>query len=410
MTTEDRTLEIAEELFGKVKGKVPGFFKSSRWKGRIMDWAMKDEPFKVQLFRFVDAIPSLKTDSELLDLFSEYFYGDSPMLPAALKRWIPHKGIPALVAGKLIKANVTALAKQFIAGRTPEDVLGELTRIRKANRCFTIDLLGEAVLGEGEAAVYLERYLELIGSLKSHIFTFDPDELLDSDDKGEIPRGDVSLKVSSFYSHLDPISHLDSVERIKAPLKKVMERALASDLSVTFDMEHYALKDLTFEIFKSVLDDLPEFEFASIAVQAYLKDSEADLRELIRWARERGRRVGVRLVKGAYWDYELITNGAERWPVPVFTDKGATDFNFEKLTRIVLENTDAIRPAIASHNIRSIAHAMAVAEELGLAKNALEFQTLFGMAGPIKEGLPGWANACATTCRSGSSCPAWPTS
>jgi RHH-type proline utilization regulon transcriptional repressor/proline dehydrogenase/delta 1-pyrroline-5-carboxylate dehydrogenase len=387
MATQDRTLEIAEELFGKVKGTVPGFFRSSRWKGRIMDWAMKDEPFKVQLFRFVDAIPSLKTEAELLELFSEYFYGQSPLLPTALKRWIPHKGIPALIAGKLIKANVTSLAKQFIAGTTPEEVLPELTRIRGARRCFTIDLLGEAVLSESEAGLFLERYLVLIDALKGLVDGFETDELLDTDHEGPIPRGDVSLKVSSFYSHLDPISHLDSVKRIKVPLKRVMEKAAACALSVTFDMEHYGLKDLTFEIFKSTLDDLPEFQFPSIAVQAYLTDSEADLRELIRWARAAKRRVGVRLVKGAYWDYEKIINTQQRWPVPVFTEKGATDFNFEKLTRLILENTDAVRPAVASHNIRSIAHAMAVAEELGLPGNALEFQTLFGMAGPIKEAV-----------------------
>lgn len=388
MTTERRTLEIAEALYNKVKGETPSFFDSSRWKGRIMDWAMKDERFKVQLFRFVDAIPSLKTEAELLQLLDEYFYGESPLLPERLKKWIPHSGIPALIAGKLIKANVTSLARQFIAGATPGEALGELKKLRREGRAFTVDLLGEAVLSDPEAKTFEGRYLELVDALKELIITrdFEVDPVLDRDAQGPIPRGDISLKVSSFYSRLDPISIEDSIENIKAPLKRIMEKAgSGSPLSVTFDMEHYALKDLTFEIFKGVLSELPEFTHPGIAVQSYLRESDDDLRGLIDWARRQKRRIVVRLVKGAYLDYERVVNTQEGWPVPVFQKKTETDRCFERLTRLLLESTDVVRPAIASHNIRSIAHAMAVAEELGLKKNAIEFQALYGMAEPIKK-------------------------
>ncbi len=387
MTTRTRTEEIARELFEDLKGEVPGFFESSRWKGRIMDWAMTDEAFKVQLFRFVDAIPSLTSETELLELFSEYFYSESPLLPKALKRFIPHKGVPAYIAGKLIKANVTSLAKQFIAGSTPRDALKEIKRIRKDGRAFSIDLLGEAVLSDREAKEFEARYLELIETLKGFVPGLKPDPLLDVNHEGAIPKGDISFKVSSFYSRLDPVSRTDSIENIKIPLKKIIERAGDAGLGVTFDMEHKNLKELTFDIFKSVLDEVREFRFPAIALQAYLTDSEEDLRGIIEWARKAKRKIGIRLVKGAYWDYEQITNSLEGWPVPVFSDKAQTDRNFEKLTRILLENIDIIRPAIASHNIRSIAHAMAVAEEYKLKKNALEFQALFGMAEPIKEAI-----------------------
>ncbi|MEE9543117.1 MAG: L-glutamate gamma-semialdehyde dehydrogenase, partial [Thermodesulfobacteriota bacterium] len=169
---------IAREIFDGLKGEVPGFFKSSRWKGRVMDWAMKDEKFKVQLFRFVDAIPSLTSEKELLELFSEYFYSESPLLPKALKRFIPHRGVPAYIAGKLIKANVTSLAKQFIAGSTPKDALTEISRIRKEGRTFSIDLLGEVVLSDREAEAFEARYLELISTLGGFIGGLSFDALL----------------------------------------------------------------------------------------------------------------------------------------------------------------------------------------------------------------------------------------
>jgi RHH-type proline utilization regulon transcriptional repressor/proline dehydrogenase/delta 1-pyrroline-5-carboxylate dehydrogenase len=92
-------------------------------------------------------------------------------------------------------------------------------------------------------------------------------------------------------------------------------------------------------------------------------------------------------VKGAYWDYELIHSKLMDWPAPVFTSKSETDANFERLTRTLLENYPAIRTAIGSHNIRSIAHAMACAEILGVNPSEVEFQMLFGMGDSIKRAI-----------------------
>ena len=95
----------------------------------------------------------------------------------------------------------------------------------------------------------------------------------------------------------------------------------------------------------------------------------------------------VRLVKGAYWDYETVIAAQNGWPVPVFTQKWQTDANFEKLTEFLLANVDWLVPAFGSHNIRSIAHAMAVAEQLKVPHRRFEFQMLYGMADPIKEAI-----------------------
>jgi len=125
-------------------------------------------------------------------------------------------------------------------------------------------------------------------------------------------------------------------------------------------------------------------------MQTYLREGEDDLAGLIEWVRERKRTIAVRLVKGAYWDYEKVINGQAGWPLPVFLSKTDTDRSFEKMTALLLANGDVIRPAIASHNVRSIAKAMALAEKGGLPKNAVEFQTLYGMAEPIKKAVARW--------------------
>jgi RHH-type proline utilization regulon transcriptional repressor/proline dehydrogenase/delta 1-pyrroline-5-carboxylate dehydrogenase len=124
-----------------------------------------------------------------------------------------------------------------------------------------------------------------------------------------------------------------------------------------------------------------------IALQAYLKDTGSDVPELIGWARSRGRRIAIRLVKGAYWDYEVVVNRQKGWPVPVFLNKEETDGSFERLTKVLFENIDMVRPAIASHNLRSISHAIACAEALNVPKGSFEFQMLYGMAEPLRKAV-----------------------
>jgi RHH-type proline utilization regulon transcriptional repressor/proline dehydrogenase/delta 1-pyrroline-5-carboxylate dehydrogenase len=123
-------------------------------------------------------------------------------------------------------------------------------------------------------------------------------------------------------------------------------------------------------------------------LQAYLKDSFDDLRALIDWSREHLRvPLNVRLVKGAYWDYETIVAGAHGWPSPVYAHKAETDANYERCMRLLVENAGTVRPAFASHNIRTIAYGMTAARAKGLHDTAIELQLLYGMAEPVHAAL-----------------------
>src|SRR5437773_7572597 len=151
-------------------------------------------------------------------------------------------------------------------------------------------------------------------------------------------------------------------------------------------MEQFAFKDLTLAIFRDLLEE-SEFRSeptAAIAIQAYLRDTEKDLTALIHWARERKRRIGVRLVKGAYWDSEIAWAKQKGWPIPVFTDKAATDASYERISRLLLDSNDVIDAAFGSHNLRSLAHAIVAAKELGVPPNGYEIQMLYGMAEPVR--------------------------
>jgi RHH-type proline utilization regulon transcriptional repressor/proline dehydrogenase/delta 1-pyrroline-5-carboxylate dehydrogenase len=154
-------------------------------------------------------------------------------------------------------------------------------------------------------------------------------------------------------------------------------------------MEQYAYKDLTLAIFRDLLEEeeFAEAPQAAIAIQAYLRDTERDLPDLIGWARERKRRIGVRLVKGAYWDSEIAWAAQKGWPVPVFLDKAETDLSYERLTRLLLESHDIVDPAFGSHNIRSLAHAIVTARHLSVSDRGYEIQMLYGMGEPIRQAV-----------------------
>jgi RHH-type proline utilization regulon transcriptional repressor/proline dehydrogenase/delta 1-pyrroline-5-carboxylate dehydrogenase len=133
---------------------------------------------------------------------------------------------------------------------------------------------------------------------------------------------------------------------------------------------------LTLQIFRKILeeDEFRDWPDAGIAIQAYLRDTAEDLEELCSWAQQRGTPVTVRLVKGAYWDYETIMSAQLGWPNPVWSHKCETDANYERLTEFLIDNRRWLRPALGSHNVRSLAHALALAHVRGLKllRNPLE--------------------------------------
>jgi RHH-type proline utilization regulon transcriptional repressor/proline dehydrogenase/delta 1-pyrroline-5-carboxylate dehydrogenase len=386
---EKRITEIGQDIYSSVSAEASSLFNVRMWMGRMIDWAMKDDAFRLRLFRYIDVLPSLKNDALILNFLKEYF-SEGVEAPFLIRKGIERaskSGLATYAAGKVIRSGVEAIAGQFIAGEKPEDALRSLEALRRNGFAFSADLLGEVVVSEKEAKEYAGRYMRLLDYLADSVKHWEEDLLIEQDDAGPIPRIDISIKVSSLYSQLDPTDWEGSLEETKQNLRLIFKKAQEIGASVCLDMEHYYYKDIIIEIFKSIIGEFKDYPFAGIALQAYLKDAKEDLLKLLSWTKEEKRRITVRLVKGAYWDYETVINRQKGWPVPVFENKGETDLNFEELTRVLLENHAYVRPAIATHNIRSISSAIAVAESLKLPKDSFEFQMLYGMGGPIRKAL-----------------------
>jgi RHH-type proline utilization regulon transcriptional repressor/proline dehydrogenase/delta 1-pyrroline-5-carboxylate dehydrogenase len=124
-----------------------------------------------------------------------------------------------------------------------------------------------------------------------------------------------------------------------------------------------------------------------LVLQSYLRDTDRDLENLIDWARDEGLPFSIRLVKGAYWDYETVVAKQNGWNIPVYTVKAETDAAFERQAHRILENHDIMHLACGSHNVRSIAAVMEMAQALKVPEDRFEFQVLYGMAEPVRKGL-----------------------
>lgn len=376
-----------ELIFRSMEGENSSVFNKDWWYGRIMDWSMKNEHFKTQMFRFVDVLPYLHSGSEVARHLREYFIAkDGEELPSVFNFGLGIGSLaPSLLAGA-VRKNVTQMAKMFITGESPREALPTLRRARKNNLCFTVDLLGEATLSEKEAFDYQGRYIELIEWLSKDMNAWPDQPLLDQDAMGPIPKVNISVKLTALYSQVSAKAWDHSVNTLKERLRPIFLLAREKMAFVNIDMEQYDHKDLTLQVFRDLImeKDFKDYPHWGIVIQAYLRDSFLDVQALVKLAHERGVPFTVRLVKGAYWDFETLTAQQRNWNIPVYQNKKETDWNYENCLQLLIENYPHIRVAMASHNVRSLAAGMVMAEELRLDKSALEIQMLYGMAEPIK--------------------------
>lgn len=381
---------VGEEIMQRMESasKV-SLFSKDFWYGNIMEWSMKNPHFKTQMFRFVDVLPSLNSGSEVARHLKEYFAESGGDLPSVFNVGLGLGSLaPGLMAGT-IRKNVTQMATMFITGENPDEALTVLKKARKNKITFTVDILGEATLSEKEALEYQRKYLELISWLAKDAKNWETIPQIDSDADGAIPKVNVSVKMTAVFSQVNDKDWESTKVAIKDRLRPILQLAIKENVFINLDMEHYGVKHLTLEIWKELLLE-PEFKtypFLGCVIQAYLRDSLDDIKDMVAFAQKRGTPFTIRLVKGAYWDSETIEAQQKRWSIPVYTNKAESDANYEQCADLLLQNYKFIRAAFGSHNVRTIAAAITSAEKYNVPKNGFEIQMLFGMADPIKKSL-----------------------
>jgi RHH-type proline utilization regulon transcriptional repressor/proline dehydrogenase/delta 1-pyrroline-5-carboxylate dehydrogenase len=390
---EHRVLERGLHLYELTQGELPSLFNKEYWTAKALEWCIKHPEFKVELFRFIDVLPYLTTSDAITRHFDEYFCGEGKLLPSGLQIGLDAVCLTPFLSGlaaREVSANVSTMGRQFIASETIEKILPLIQEIRANGLALSLDLLGEAVVSEEEAERFFQHYLQLFDLLGDTQKAWTPIGNEENDlDWGRWPKIDVSIKPSAMYSQMSPCAFNHSVARAKDRLRFILRKAVGLGAHVCLDMEHYDLKNLTIALYQSLLEE-PEFNgypHTGLAIQAYLRDSDRDLHEIVDWAKARNQRLKIRLVKGAYWDAETVWAAQRSWPSPVFPSKHETDANFEKLLHTLLQNSEWVDLACASHNLRSIAYVIESAKDLDVPLDRVEFQVLYGMAEPVRNAL-----------------------
>jgi RHH-type proline utilization regulon transcriptional repressor/proline dehydrogenase/delta 1-pyrroline-5-carboxylate dehydrogenase len=293
--------------------------------------------------------------------------------------------------GAAAAGGVRHLAHRFIVGETPTAALGTLRKLWDRGVASSVDLLGEATVTQAEADRYASRCEGALSDLAAVEAGWPAREILERDSIGPIPRTNVSVKISA----LTPLLRPDAPERGRRDaaerLRPLLRHADALGAHIHIDMESLDSREAVLEL---VLALLCEEEFSNgpstgVVLQGYLRDSPEQLDEILRWAASSRRTppLTVRLVKGAYWDHELVQARQHGWATPVFEVKADCDRNFELLTRRLLEARPSVRVAVASHNLRSVAHAIAFNRLSGGEDQDLELQILRGLGDELQDAL-----------------------
>ena len=357
-----------------------------------MELASRDAELRAALFRFVDVTPACRSLDDLarhLTGYLEEVDDRPPPIKAAMRMSGTKPGRAAL--GAAAAAGVRHMAHRFIVGESPRAALKSIRHLWENGAAVSLDLLGEATVTEPEADRYAARCLEALETLAEAAPSWPGKPVLEADSLGPLPRVNLSVKVSALTPLLRPeapeIGREDAARRMLPLLRRAKE--LGAHLHI--DMESVDTVEATLGLVFELLDE-PELRTgpsAGIVIQAYLRESPDQLEQVLAWAAatEREQPLVVRLVKGAYWDHEVVDARQHGWTPPVFEAKRDSDRNFEALTRRLVEAWPHVRPAIASHNLRSVAHAVAVARELGRDDRDVEFQVLRGLGDDLAAAL-----------------------
>jgi len=279
------------------------------------------------------------------------------------------------IAVPIFKRRLRSDTAKVIINEKPSFLNHHLTERRKQQIGQNVNLLGEVVLGDGEAN---HRYLHYLDALKDPRINY------------------ISIKISGIYAQINPLNYAqnktDLCERLTRIYQQsidfpyIDEKGVSAAKFVNLDMEEYKDTELTLDIFKTVLS-LPQFKnySAGIVVQAYLPDAWNFQTELLEFAKKRtsegGAVLKMRLVKGANLQMESIVSSLKGWENPVLGSKVEVDANYLHILDRALEpeNAKALTIGVASHNFFSIAYAYLLSQKNGV-EDQVTFEMLEGMA------------------------------
>ena len=265
-----------------------------------------------------------------------------------------------------VRRAMRIIGGEFVVGRTIEEALARSAREPEVALC-SFDMLGEGARTQQDAQRYLKSYEHAIGVIGAAAAGRAPHE-----------ASSISIKLSALEPRYTLMQRDRVMQRLVPQALSLARRAAKLGIQLTIDAEEADRLDLSLDIIEALARDpaTRAWPGLGLAVQAYSKRAVDVIEWVAQLARIEGRRMSVRLVKGAYWDSEIKRaqeRGLENYPV--YTRKVTTDVSYLACAGVLFRHSDVIYPQFATHN----AHSIAAILELAPPKAAFEFQRLHGM-------------------------------
>jgi RHH-type proline utilization regulon transcriptional repressor/proline dehydrogenase/delta 1-pyrroline-5-carboxylate dehydrogenase len=382
---EQEIKKTGRRLLETIGRKKPPMFQGPS--GWILERCLRNASFKTEILRFIENLPLLATPEATREYLNAHFHDSiTQNIPWPIKLFFKiikcnNKFLTAL-ADSFIRFETKKIARVFLLNDNLEKAFGTIKKLRRKRFASTVDIIGESATRESEARAYRRAYYQLMECLRKETAKWQGLDSSESNlDWGYAPKINIALKPSSLCSTLDPNNFEKSVKSLYRCAEPILLKAMEIGAFIWIDMEQYRFKDITIEAYRRLRSDIVfrNWPHLGIAVQSYLRDTDCDLANLLEWAREKNLPIAIRLVKGAYWDYEMEVARRANAEPPVYTRKAESDAAFERHIRTILRDYKICYLACASHNIRSIATAIETARLLKVPENRYEFQVLYGM-------------------------------
>ena len=307
----------------------PRAVSAARVERRLQELLMSDPALRAALFRFVDVRPACATPADVTRHLHELLDDASESTHARRASSITGRKLATRPVAAIAATGVKQMAQRFIVGADAKDSLPTITGLWKNGVDATVDLLGEATVSEAEADRYMQRCEDALRVLSAAATKY--------------PARDVNLsvKVSALTPLLRPEAPERGIEGARPRLRHLLGVARDVGAHLHVDMESFDTREAITRLTLELLSE-PEFAdgpSAGIVLQAYLTESPEHLEHLLEWAAEHPRKhpFTIRLVKGAYWDHEVVQAAQNGWAPPVFMDRRACDRNFELLSKRLID-------------------------------------------------------------------------
>ena len=304
--------------------------------------------------------------------------GDRRDLTGTLGRLVHRSGEP--VIRNAINQAMRILGRQFVMGRSIEEALKRAEADEARGYSYSYDMLGEAARTMADADRYYQAYREAIEAIGKRA---------KKDVDANLNPG-ISVKLSALHPRYEFAQRRRSLDEIVPKLAELAALAKANNIGLCVDAEESERLDLSLEIIEAVsaMEQLAGWQGYGLAVQAYQKRASRLIDWLADMAERHGRRLNVRLVKGAYWDSEIKHAQELGLPgYPVFTRKVSTDVSYLACARKLLAQPERFYPQFATHNAHSLAAVLELAGNR--PRETFEFQRLHGMGQALYEEVVG---------------------